>query len=92
MRNARTLRWTPGRLTWGLRPPPRAGAAPDLRSPLARRLNDEEVEMHTDDRIVHDTGDDAPVVREVEAAAEVEETDAEKIKADGLDEEDAEPR
>ncbi|WP_156388039.1 hypothetical protein [Cellulomonas sp. Root137] len=46
--------------------------------------------MHSDDRIVHDTGDDRPVIHEVEV--EVEETDAEKIKADGIDEENAERR
>jgi hypothetical protein len=46
--------------------------------------------MHSDDRIVHDTGDDSPVVHVVEV--EVEETDAQKIKADGIDEENAERR
>jgi hypothetical protein len=48
--------------------------------------------MHSDDKIVHDTGDDAPVVRDVRSEAEAELTDAEKIKADGLDEEDVDPR
>ena len=48
--------------------------------------------MHTDDRIVHDTGDNAPVVRDVEAVAEAELTDAEKIKADGIDEQNTESR
>ena len=47
--------------------------------------------MHSDDRIVHDTGDDAPVVRDVEAEAEAELTDAEKIKADGIDEQERRP-
>jgi len=48
--------------------------------------------MHSDDRIVHDTGDNAPVVRDVEAVAEAELTDAEKIKADGIDEQNIDPR
>ena len=48
--------------------------------------------MHSDDRIVHDTGDDRPVVRDVKAEAEGELTDAEKIKADGLDEKNVDPR
>ena len=49
--------------------------------------------MHSEnDRIVHDTGDDRPVVRDVQAEAEAELTDAEKIKADGLDEHDVDPR
>ena len=48
--------------------------------------------MHGDDRIVHDTGDDTPVVRDVEAQAEAELTDAEKIKADGIDQQDVDPR
>ena len=48
--------------------------------------------MHSDDRIVHDTGDNAPVIRDVKAEAEAELTDAEKIKADGLDEKDVDAR
>ncbi|WP_156373987.1 hypothetical protein [Cellulomonas sp. Leaf334] len=48
--------------------------------------------MHTDDRIVHDTGDDSPVVHDVKAEAEAELTDAEKIKADGIDEQNVDPR
>jgi hypothetical protein len=62
-------------------------------------VNDEEVEMHSDDRIVpgddrivHDTGDRVPVVRDVEAEAEAELTDGEKIKADGIDEQNIDPR
>ncbi|WP_157453820.1 hypothetical protein [Cellulomonas sp. Root485] len=49
--------------------------------------------MHSDDRIVHDVGDDdTPVVRDVRAEAEAELTDAEKIKADGIDEQNVDPR
>ncbi|KQS97530.1 hypothetical protein [Cellulomonas sp. Leaf395] len=60
--------------------------------------------MHSDDRIVHQTDDDTtvvrdthvvrdtPVVRDVEAEAEAELTDAEKIKADGIDEQNVDPR
>ena len=48
--------------------------------------------MGGDDRIVHDTGDDAPVVRDVEAQAEAELTDAEKIKAYGMDVQNVDPR
>jgi len=46
--------------------------------------------MDSDDRIVHDTGADGPVIHEVEV--EVEQTDAEKIKADGIDEENVDRR
>jgi hypothetical protein len=45
--------------------------------------------MH-DDKIVHDTGDNDPVIHETEV--QVEQTDAEKIKADGIDEKNADPR
>ena len=49
--------------------------------------------MHSEnDRIVHDTGDDGPVIRDVQAEAEAELTDAEKIKADGIDEKTVDPR
>ena len=48
--------------------------------------------MHSDDRIVPDPDDGAPVVRDVEAQAEAELTDAEKIKADGIDEQNIDPR
>lgn len=48
--------------------------------------------MHSDDRIVQDTGDDTPVVRDVKSEAEAELTDAEKIKADGIDEQNVDPR
>ncbi|MBO3085814.1 hypothetical protein [Cellulomonas fengjieae] len=48
--------------------------------------------MHSDDRIVHDTGDDGPVIRETEVEVEVEKTDAEKIKADGIEQEDTDRR
>jgi hypothetical protein len=43
--------------------------------------------MHSDDRIVPDAGDEAPVVdRTAEERLEAAKTDAEKIKADGVDE------
>ena len=49
--------------------------------------------MHSEnDRIVRDTGETTPVVRDVEAEAEAELTDAEKIKADGIDEQNVDPR
>ena len=46
--------------------------------------------MHSEDRIVHDTGDNGPVIHETEV--EVDETDGEKIKADGLGEENLDPQ
>ena len=66
VRNARTLRGSSARDPLDAR---RRRAGPTLASRTTR--NDEEVEMHSEnDRIVHDTGDDAPVIRDVQAEAE----------------------
>jgi len=58
----------------------------DLRSPS--ESNDEEVDMHDDDKSVPHTGDSRSAADKLEA----EKTDAEKIKADGIDEENADRR